>query len=90
MEELIKNVIAQEAEAIKNIPVSSGFSRAVEIIYTRVHRQKGKLVVSGMGKAGQIAQNIATTFSSTGTPAERASVTNVALSACQSRTLAAR
>ncbi len=69
MDELIQNVIYQEAEAIKNIPVSSGFSRAVEIIHTRVHRQKGKLVVSGMGKAGQIAQNIATTFSSTGTPA---------------------
>jgi len=32
------------------------------------HQKGGKLVVSGMGKAGQIAQNIATTFSSTGTP----------------------
>jgi len=29
---------------------------------------KGKLITSGMGKAGQIAMNIATTFSSTGTP----------------------
>ena len=30
--------------------------------------QKGKLVTSGMGKAGQIAMNIATTFCSTGIP----------------------
>jgi arabinose-5-phosphate isomerase len=69
MEELIKNVIAQESEAIRNIPVNGSFADAVEIIFRQVHQRKGKLVASGMGKAGQIAQNIATTFSSTGTPA---------------------
>lgn len=57
-----------EAQAIKNIPVSESFHKAVEIIYQQVHLKKGKLISSGMGKAGQIAQNIATTFSSTGTP----------------------
>jgi arabinose-5-phosphate isomerase len=41
----------------------------LNIIYEHVHVKKGKLIVSGMGKAGQIAVNIATTFSSTGTPA---------------------
>lgn len=69
MEELLKSIIAQEAEAIRNIPVTKSFSKAVEIIYRQVHLKKGKLVTSGMGKAGQIALNIATTFSSTGTPA---------------------
>jgi arabinose-5-phosphate isomerase len=69
MEELIRNVIALESEAIKNIPVNDSFADAVEIIFRQVHKRKGKLVASGMGKAGQIAQNIATTFSSTGTPA---------------------
>jgi arabinose-5-phosphate isomerase len=69
MEDLIQQVIQQEAEAIKRIPVNKSFSQAVEIIYRQVHQRKGKLVASGMGKAGQIAQNIATTFSSTGTPA---------------------
>jgi len=34
-----------------------------------VHEKRGKLVISGMGKAGQIGQNMATTFCSTGTPA---------------------
>lgn len=39
------------------------------MIHRQVHQLKGKLVVSGMGKAGQIGHNISTTFSSTGTPA---------------------
>lgn len=69
MKELIQRVINLEAQAIKNIPVENGFQEAIDLIYQRVHVQSGKLVTSGMGKAGQIAANIATTFSSTGTPA---------------------
>jgi arabinose-5-phosphate isomerase len=69
MEDAIRQVIEHEAQAIKNIPVNDSFSKAIELIYSRVHQQNGKLVASGMGKAGQIAANIATTFSSTGTPA---------------------
>ncbi len=69
MLEDIKQVLKQEAEAIQNIPVNDSFERAIHIIEERVHNLKGKLVASGMGKAGQIALNIATTFSSTGTPA---------------------
>ncbi|NLA64194.1 MAG: SIS domain-containing protein [Bacteroidales bacterium] len=67
--EEIKKIIAQEAEAISNIPVNDKYSKAVDIIVEQVHNKNGKLVVSGMGKAGQIGQNIATTFCSTGTPA---------------------
>jgi len=69
MLEDIRQVLLQEAEAIQNIPITESFEKAIEIIEEQVHRQKGKLVASGMGKAGQIALNIATTFSSTGTPA---------------------
>jgi arabinose-5-phosphate isomerase len=69
MIEEIKALFAFEAEAINNIPVDDNFEKAIEIIYKQVHEKGGKLIVSGMGKAGQIAQNIATTFSSTGTPA---------------------
>ena len=68
MKELIRKVIEQEAQAINNIPVEDDFLKAIELIYQQVHEKKGKLVASGMGKAGQIALNIATTFSSTGTP----------------------
>jgi arabinose-5-phosphate isomerase len=69
MLERIREIINKEAAAIKNIPVSTGFEEAIEIIHRQVHGKNGKLVTSGMGKAGQIAHNIATTFSSTGTPA---------------------
>ncbi len=68
MIEHIRQVIAREAMAITNIPVTSGYEECVNIIFDRVHVKKGKLVASGMGKAGQIALNIATTLSSTGTP----------------------
>ncbi len=69
MIEDVQKLIRHEAEAIANIPVTDQFDRAVELIEKRVHQRSGKLVASGMGKAGQIALNIATTFSSTGTPA---------------------
>ena len=68
MIEKVKEIFNQEANAIQNIPVTESFEAAVEIIYKHVHKKNGKLVTSGMGKAGQIAHNIATTFSSTGTP----------------------
>jgi len=69
MEEIIRKVIEHEARAIANIPVSNSYEKAAGLIYRQVHENNGKLVAAGMGKAGQIAQNIATTFSSTGTPA---------------------
>ena len=65
----IKSIIEREAEAIRSIPVDESYDKAIDLIYEYVHKRKGKLIISGMGKAGQIAMNIATTFSSTGTPA---------------------
>lgn len=67
--EEISLILKQEAEAVMNIPVSSNYHDAVTLIIEQVHKQNGKVITSGMGKAGQIASNIATTFSSTGTPA---------------------
>lgn len=69
MRDIISEILAAEANAIKNIPLSGSFEQSIELIFNQVHKEGGKLVVSGMGKAGQIATNIATTFSSTGTPA---------------------
>lgn len=65
----MREILESESRAIMNIPVSDAYDRAVEIITEHVHVRGGKVVTSGMGKAGQIAMNIATTFSSTGTPA---------------------
>lgn len=69
MVEKIREIFNTEATAIRNIPITNKFGEAVDIIHRQVHGKNGKLVTSGMGKAGQIAHNIATTFSSTGTPA---------------------
>ncbi len=68
LEQKIKRIIKHEAKAILSIPITDEFEKAIEIIYDRVHKRGGILVASGMGKAGQIALNISTTFSSTGTP----------------------
>ena len=65
----MRDILRAESEAIAAIPVTDDYQKAVEAIVERVHNKGGKLVTTGMGKAGQIAMNIATTFSSTGTPA---------------------
>lgn len=69
MKQEIQSILEAEARAIANIPVTDAFEKAITLIYHAVHEQGGKVIASGMGKAGQIAINIATTFSSTGTPA---------------------
>lgn len=67
--ETMNDILEREAQALREIPYSPAFDRAIELIVEHVHRRGGKLVTSGMGKAGQVAVNISTTFSSTGTPA---------------------
>ena len=69
IQQSMHKILESESRAIANIPVSDAYDRAVELIVEHVYRRGGKLVTSGMGKAGQIAMNIATTFSSTGIPA---------------------
>jgi arabinose-5-phosphate isomerase len=49
-------------------PMAVAFDRAVELIL-RCGEERGRVVVTGMGKSGIIAQKIAATLSSTGSPA---------------------
>lgn len=65
----VKEIFEAEAKAIVNIPVNDEYEKAILLIHEHVHKNEGKIIASGMGKAGQIAISIATTFSSTGTPA---------------------
>jgi arabinose-5-phosphate isomerase len=65
-----KQVIIKEKKAIielekrfNEISFQNNFTKAVEAIY----RCKGKVVVSGIGKSGIVAQKIVATFNSTGT-----------------------
>ena len=61
-----RQVIRVEREALSHLlsKINRDFERACEIIY----RSKGRVVVTGMGKPGFIAQKISATLSSTGTP----------------------
>lgn len=68
IQESMREIIEKESAALRAIPVSDAYDRAIGLIIEHVHNRGGKLVTSGMGKAGQIALNIATTFASTGTP----------------------
>ncbi len=65
----IHSLLEKEIAAIRNIPVDGVIENAIELIYKQVHQKNGKVVVSGMGKAGQVGVNIAAKLSSTGTPA---------------------
>lgn len=68
MNELLQSILQREAAAIMALPLNESYERAINLIIEHVQQRGGKLVVSGMGKAGQIGMNIATTFCSTGTP----------------------
>jgi arabinose-5-phosphate isomerase len=65
--EKAREVIRIEAEAVAALErrIDENFLRAVELL----HNCKGRVIVSGMGKSGNIAQKIASTLSSTGTAA---------------------
>lgn len=64
----MREILLAESQAISNIPVTDHYQEAIDIIVA-ARSCGGKLVTSGMGKCGQIADNIATTFCSTGVPA---------------------
>ena len=61
-----REVLEIEASAIRNLKgrINENFKKAVNIIL----KTKGRVVVSGMGKTGIIAQKFSATLASTGTP----------------------
>jgi D-arabinose 5-phosphate isomerase GutQ len=63
----IYSILKKESDAILSIPLDNLYGDVIDVIEHSVHVRMGKLICSGMGKAGQIALNMATTFSSTGT-----------------------
>ena len=65
----IRKVLELEAQAIHSIPLTPDYAEVIELIFERVHERGGKIIASGMGKAGHVANHMATTLSSTGTPA---------------------
>lgn len=61
----ISEILAAEAAAIAAVRVTPDFERAV----LALRDSKGKVLTTGMGKAGHIAHKFASTLCSTGTPA---------------------
>ncbi|MBI5631783.1 MAG: KpsF/GutQ family sugar-phosphate isomerase [Elusimicrobia bacterium] len=63
----IRRVVALEAKALGRMlgTIDGRWARAVEMLAAC----RGKVIVTGVGKSGLVAQKIAATFSSTGTPA---------------------
>lgn len=62
-----RQCIADEAQAVSSLldQIDDNFRRAVSLIY----HCRGKVIVTGVGKSGNIGAKIAATLSSTGTPA---------------------
>ena len=65
----LQEILQAESQALSALPITSAYTEALNLIQEQVCRKGGKLVASGMGKAGQIASTIASTFASTGIPA---------------------
>ena len=61
----IREIFAQEAQAISSIPITDEFERAIHLL----QECNGKVLTTGMGKAGHIANKFSATLCSTGTPA---------------------
>ncbi|HEY6193033.1 MAG TPA: KpsF/GutQ family sugar-phosphate isomerase [Bacteroidota bacterium] len=61
-----REVVRIEAEAVAALErrIDASFARAVELLFSC----KGRVVVTGMGKSGNVARKIVATFNSTGTP----------------------
>jgi arabinose-5-phosphate isomerase len=65
-----ESVVRIESEALRGLadrlagPMAKNFDRAVDLLF----RCTARVVVTGMGKSGIVAQKIAATLSSTGTP----------------------
>ena len=61
-----KKVLKIEMESIKTL--SSSFNDSFFNIVNTMFNTSGRIIVTGMGKSGHIANKIAATLSSTGTP----------------------
>ena len=70
-----KEVISTELKGIRklNKTINSGFEKAVKAL----SKVKGRVIITGVGKSGHIASKISSTMSSTGTPSQYCSPTDM-------------
>lgn len=67
MQKIIQSVLETEINAIRGIPTTNPFLECVEL-FLASKCSGGKLVISGVGKAGEVAKKMAVTFCSIGLP----------------------
>lgn len=65
MKTKIKSLLEAEAKAVQNIPLDNPFSKVLSVIH-KSQKKHGKLVITGVGKAGDVGRKIASTFNSAG------------------------
>ena len=65
IERRVRAILDSEAEAIKAVSIDASYGKAVELI----ENCAGKIITTGMGKAGFVANKFAAILSSTATPA---------------------
>lgn len=63
--DLVSEIIQGEADAIRSIPAHNPYTKTVDAFYKAV-RGNGTVVVSGVGKAGDIGRKISSTLNSIG------------------------
>ena len=63
-----KKVLKIEIDSAKTL--SSSFNRSFYEVVKTIFITKGRVVVTGIGKSGHIANKISATLSSTGTPSQ--------------------
>lgn len=61
----IRSILDAEAQAISAIQVDDSFAEAIDLMFTA----PGKVIITGMGKAGYVGRRFAATLASTATPA---------------------
>jgi arabinose-5-phosphate isomerase len=62
-----QDLVKKEIKYLENLPFKE-IEELVNILHERTLDEGSRIIVSGMGKAGQIANTFSTTLSSTGTP----------------------
>ena len=58
----IRSILTREADAIRSIPVTGNYIDVIELLFEKVHGKGGKLIDSGMGKAGHVTNHMASTL----------------------------
>ncbi len=65
MKQKILEILNAEADAVRNVPLSNPYLKVLSVIH-RSQKRHGKLVVTGVGKAGDVGRKIVSTFNSAG------------------------